>query len=487
MKIVSDLHAHSKYSRAVSPQMVLPEIASWAKRKGIDIVATGDWTHPLWLKELEAELEEVNDGVYRLMRNKTTPTPLFLLSTEVAAIYSQGGKQRRIHLLLFAPNFVAVEKINKKLASLGANLFSDGRPILGMSAREVTQLVFEADERCLVIPAHAWTPWFSLYGSMSGFDSVEECFGDLAKFIYGIETGLSSDPAMNWRIRDLDNRAILSFSDAHSPAKLVREATAFELPEISYENIYQAIRLSGHSALGKEEVPNGPRAKEPSSPPRIAYTIEFYPEEGKYHYTGHRNCGVKHSPEETKRLGTICPACKRQLTVGVMHRVQELAAREISKPERPSSAYFPASPAVSAARQAGRYFPIQKEQAPLISNDNYGVKWIKHPQQNRPPYIMLVPLLEILAETLGSLSSSQKTIYEYKKLTDQFENELSVLLQTKSEDIERVSGPKIRQALEKVRSGNIIVEPGFDGEYGKVKIWKDEADETVDQKQMGLF
>ena len=446
--------------------MTLPIISEWAKRKGIDIVTTGDWTHPLWLKELEAELEEVNNGVYRLIRKKTTPNPLFLLSTEVAAIYSQGGKQRRIHLLLFAPNFAAVEKINKKLASLGANLFSDGRPILGMSARKVAQLVFEADERCLVIPAHAWTPWFSLYGSMSGFDSIEECFGDLAKFIYGIETGLSSDPAMNWRIRDLGSRAILSFSDAHSPAKLVREATVFELPEASYENIYKAIRLPGNLALGstKEKNPNSLTAQQPNDP-RIAYTIEFYPEEGKYHYTGHRNCGVRHSPKETKRLGTICPVCKRQLTVGVMHRVEQLAAPQTQNTE----------------------VKTQK--------DKNSVKWIMHPGNNRPKYVMLVPLLEILAETLESSTSSQKTIYEYKKLTDQFENELSVLLRTKSEEIERLSGPKIMQALEKVRSGDIIVEPGFDGEYGKVKIWfsnteaiEDKEDKPWDKnKQMGLF
>ncbi|MBI4059209.1 DNA helicase UvrD [Candidatus Microgenomates bacterium] len=469
MKVLADLHSHSRFSRAVSQQMTLPVMAEWSRRKGIDLVTTADWTHPLWLKELQSGLEEATEGLYKLKGGQ--PSPLFLLSTEVAAIYSQGGKQRRIHLLIFAPNFAAATKINAALTRLRMNLFSDGRPILGMSARDITRLVMETDGRSLVIPAHVWTPWFSLYGSMSGFDSIEECFGDMAKFIYGIETGLSSDPAMNWRVQDLDNRSILSFSDAHSPAKLLREATVFELEELSYGNIYQAIRLSGSLALGPEEKnPNSLMPQQPKS--RILYTLEFYPEEGKYHYTGHRNCGVKQTPEETKKTGVICPKCHRPLTVGVMQRVQDLA-REFSSPQG---------------------------QAPLMSNvqfpmDEYGVRWMKS-QESRLPYVMMVPLLEIISEALNSTVSSQKVLNEYKKLTDVCENESTVLLRTRGEEIERVSGRKISEGIEKVRRGDIFVDPGFDGEFGKVKIWSEGEDgeesiEKVDKvdpkEQLGLF
>lgn len=471
MKVVTDLHLHSRYARAVSQQMVLPVISEWAALKGIDIVSTGDWTHPLWFKELQAQLEEAAPGLFSLrVTGPVAPSshPLFLLSTEVAAIYSQGGKGRRIHMLIFAPSLTAVEKINKKLTRRGANLFSDGRPILGMSARDVTQIVFETDERCLVIPAHAWTPWFSLYGSMSGFDSIEECFGDMAQFVYGIETGLSSDPAMNWRVADLDNRAILSFSDAHSPAKLGREATVFELPEVSYEGIRQAIIGNGNeTSIVKRKTLNvtetGVVTDKRLTLPHISHTIEFYPEEGKYHFTGHRDCNVRQTPEETKELGSICPVCKRPLTVGVMHRVEQLAKME-----------------------NGNW---------KLENDQYGVRWIKHPN-NRPQYVTMVPLLEILSEAIGSLTTSQRVISEYKKLTELVGNEFFVLLQTKSEEIERVSGWKIREALEKVRSGNIVVEPGYDGVFGKVKIWssdtksmdgKENKLQEESKEQIGLF
>lgn len=482
MQLVTDLHSHSKYSRAVSPQMVLPVIAQWCVTKGINVVGTGDFTHPLWIKELESQLDEAGEGLYKLKKwevgnasgsenekwgetlknspHTSKPTlhilPLFLLTTEVAAIYSQGGKGRRIHLLIFAPNFGAVQKINKELTRRGANLFSDGRPILGMSARDVTRIALEADERCLVIPAHAWTPWFSLYGSMSGFDSIEECFGDLASHIYGIETGLSSDPAMNWRIADLEGRAILSFSDAHSPAKLGRELTVFELPEVSYEMIRKVIVA-------------GPATLPPA--PSVAYTIEFYPEEGKYHYTGHRNCGVRHSPEETKKLGVLCPKCRRPLTVGVMHRVEQLA------------------------RQA-KNEELARPLDGITKSDDYGVRWVES-ADGRPKYTMIVPLLEILSESIHSLVSSQRVLNEYKKLTGEYKNELAVLLGTKPEEIERISGPKIREAIEKVRSGNIVIDPGFDGEFGKVRIWPSDAkamegkpekkERQMEKEQMGLF
>ncbi|MBI4999683.1 DNA helicase UvrD, partial [Candidatus Gottesmanbacteria bacterium] len=305
MKIAADLHLHSKYSRAVSQEMVLPQIGQWAVKKGIGLVGTGDWTHPLWLREIKANLEEVGPGLYGL---KGKGSPLFILATEISSIYSQGGKLRRIHNIILAPSLEVAEKINKELASHGANLMSDGRPVTGIPAQNLVKMILAIDENCLIIPAHAWTPWFSLYGSESGFDSIGECFGEMAKYIYAIETGLSSNPEMNWRIAELDSRQIVSFSDAHSGPKLGREATVFTegengISNFSYEDIKNAIK--GESGKLK-----------------IAYTLEFYPEEGKYHYTGHRDCKVRQSPEETGRLGETCPVCGKHLTVGVMHRVQ---------------------------------------------------------------------------------------------------------------------------------------------------------------------
>src|SRR3989344_3459948 len=265
MKFVTDVHLHSKYSRAVSQDMTLPKMAEWAKMKGINVIACGDFTHPFWFEQLKNELEETSTGLFRLKTNdkrlmqKNQASDVsqsvldkevyFLLSCEISSIYSQGGRGRRIHTLVFFPSLKSVEKFNSTLIKKGANLRSDGRPIVGMPARDLAQIAFEADEKALVIPAHVWTPWFSLFGSMSGFDSVEECFGDMAKYIYGIETGLSSDPAMNWRVEDLDSRAILSFSDAHSLEKMGREATVFEADEVSYDSIYGAIVGSAANAL----------------------------------------------------------------------------------------------------------------------------------------------------------------------------------------------------------------------------------------------
>lgn len=295
-QIIADLQLHSKYARAVSPNMVIPEMGKWAVRKGIDLLATGDWTHPLWLSELKANLNEDGSGLlnYKLQitNSKSQKNPKFLLSGEVSCIYSQGGKGRRIHTLIFAPSFEIVDKINAELTRRGCNLMSDGRPIIGLTSIQLAEVVFGISEECLLIPAHAWTPWYALFGSMSGFDSIAEAFGPYADKIYAIETGLSSNPGMNWRIKELDNRSIVSFSDAHSGPKLGREATVFEVEEISYKAVKEAIMKPKIDDRNK-----------------IIYTIEFYPEEGKYHYTGHRACNVRHSPSETKKLGTICPVC----------------------------------------------------------------------------------------------------------------------------------------------------------------------------------
>jgi uncharacterized protein (TIGR00375 family) len=417
MELIADLHLHSKYSRAVSQQMVVAQIARWAKRKGIGLVATADWTHPLWLRELKESLIETGKGIFRYQDEPSEVN--FLLSTEIASIYTQRGRGHRIHNLVLAPSFEAVEAINKKLASYGANLLSDGRPITNLSSIELCELVFSLEADCLVIPAHVWTPWYSLYGSRSGFDSLQECFGKFTDQIKAIETGLSSDPAMNWRIKELDRCSIVSFSDAHSPQKMGREATVFEVPEtkrLEYEDIRRAI------------VNN-----------KIASTIEFHPEEGKYHWTGHRLCQVKQSPEETKKLGTTCPVCGRQLTVGVMHRVQELA-------EKPAD-----------------YQP-----------------------RNRPPYKMLVPLMEILSESLGAGVSSQIVETEYNRLTGQIGSEFEVLLNAKIEKIAVISGEKVAEGIKRVRKGEIFVDPGYDGVFGRVKIWG-EKEKTEEQKQMTLF
>jgi len=441
MEIIADLHLHSKYSRAVSPQMIIPEMAKWAKIKGIDLMGSGDFTHPLWFRELKANLEEAGEGVFCLKGAKEGIK--FLLTTEVACIYRQDGQLRRIHLILLAPNLEAVEKINQVLGRRG-NLMSDGRPIFGMTAREITDLVLNASPEALIIPAHIWTPHFSLYGSQSGFDSLEECFGNFSKQIRAIETGLSSDPAMNWRIGELDARAIVSFSDAHSGPKLGREATVFASSEngisnLNYDDIKKAI-------------------KNESGRLKISHTIEFYPEEGKYHWTGHRNCKIKHSPEQSGRLGTTCPVCGKGLTIGVMHRVEKLAENRKQKTED--------------------------------RIDENGLRWIRHPENKRPPYVMLVPLIEIIAESLSSTVSSQKTLDEYKKLTGNFGGEFGVLLKTEVSEVSKISGPKIAEGIEKVRKGDLVIDPGYDGVFGTVKIWSEGEDgaKTEDNgEQLGLF
>ena len=401
MNFFADLHLHSKYSRAVSGRMVITEMAQGAKRKGIKILASGDWTHPSWFKELQANLVEKKSGLYVA---KNDPDVYFLLSTEISSIYSQGGKGRRIHNLIFAPTFEVAGKINEALKNWGANLLSDGRPIIGLPARDLAELVFSINREAMIIPAHIWTPWFSLYGANSGFDSIDDAFGEFAKNIFAVETGLSSDPSMNWRIPELDSRSILSFSDAHSLEKIGREATVFNLAEneLSYQTLTKAIKVG-----------------------KIASTIEFFPEEGKYHFSGHRSCHVRQSPEETKAGGVLCPVCKKKLTLGVMHRVEELAKR----PEG--------------------YLGV-----------------------NRPPYKRLVPLYEILAQAIGVSTVSKKIQEPYQKLLDSFGSELNVLTMVPEEEITCLVGERIAQGITRVREGKICIEPGYDGVYGLVKIWK---------------
>lgn len=460
MQFVADLHLHSKYSRAVSPDMNLTVMSEYAKKKGIDILTTGDWTHPLWFREIKSQLEETSEGLYKLKDGNRDVH--FILSCEISSIYSQGGKTRRIHNLVFTPNIEVAEKISYELVKRGCNLMSDGRPIIGLSAKDLLELILSVDKRAVLVPCHIWTPWFSLFGSNSGFDSIEECFGNYSKYIYAIETGLSSDPLMNWHIKDLEERSILSFSDSHSPAKMAREATVLELVSPTYKNIIRSFIHPFVLALVKsKEEDNEERLKN-----KVAFTIEFHPEEGKYHYTGHRNCKVVQSPEESRRDGVICKVCKRPLTVGVMQRVQDLA----------------------------REFKMQSSKFKV---DEYGVRWFEDPTNNHPPYVKLVPLLEIIAESLSSTVSSGKVKNMFDLLCETFGSEIKVLLKTKVSDIQKVAGERVAEGIDKVRKNEMALSAGFDGEYGKVKIWKEEEGKEVEkivreqkkkeESQLGLF
>jgi uncharacterized protein (TIGR00375 family) len=450
MQVIADLHLHSKYSRAVSQQMTLPVMAEYAKKKGLDLLTVSDWTHPQWFKEIQILLTETADGIYSLKEDITEKPIRFLLSTEISSIYKQGEKLRRIHNLVFVPNLETAEKVTKALLQKGANLTADGRPIIGLSSKNLLELILEADERAMLIPCHAWTPHFGIYGSASGFDSLEEAFGEMAKYIYGIETGLSSDPEMNWQIPELYNRSILSFSDAHSPAKMGREATVF-LPkngilnpstssgQVTYDDIRLAIMRKSEKL-------------------KVGYTIEFYPEEGKYHFSGHRNCKVSYGPEEIAEKGTTCPVCQKRMTEGVMLRVKTLAGENY------------------------------KPRAVSKKND-YGLLWHTDTERNHPSYVKLVPLLEVVAEGMEATVLSQKVKDKYESLCRQFSSELDVLLKVPADDIRKFAGDKIAQSITKVRTGNISITPGYDGEFGVVKIWEEgeEVENVTEDEQMRLL
>lgn len=418
MEIVADLEVHSKFARAVSASMDIPTIAAWADKKGIHLVGTGDFTHPIWFRELESQLEEAGEGIYKLKKASTKSR--FLLTSEVSCIYTHNGKGRRVHIMVYLPSVSDVKKFNGKLTKLGANLFSDGRPIIGLTLSQVAETALEVNKKALIIPAHVWTPWFGFYGSAGGYNSLSEAFGDLEKHIPAVETGLSSDPAMNWRIEELADRRIVSFGDAHSPQKLGREATVFETKKLSYDAISRAIWNKG--------------------PEKISYTIEFYPEEGKYHYTGHRNCKVVYSPNEARKFGMTCPTCGKILTMGVMSRVEALASgnREIKS-----------------------------------KTDAFGVRWIKDAKDENPGYVMLVPLLEILSEALKLGTASKSLLSTYEQLISSFGNEFKVLLKTEIEEIIKVAGWRVSEAIQMVRSGDIHIKPGYDGVFGMVKIWNE--------------
>lgn len=417
MKITADFHIHSKYSRATSKNMDFEHIAVTAQEKGIKVVGTGDFTHPDWRKEMREKLEPAEAGLYKL-KSQTSNGIRFIITGEISNIYNRRGKTRRVHNLILLPSFEAAEKISSILSWQG-NIKSDGRPILGMDAEDLLKLVLEIEPEALFIPAHIWTPWFSVFGSMSGFDSLEEAFGENVKYLAALETGLSSDPAMNWRLSALDKFALVSNSDAHSPDNLGRELNIFET-DLNFFALRKAIIEKDKS--------------------KFLFTVEFFPEEGKYHYDGHRLCGVRFSPEETKKAKGICPKCKRSLTVGVLSRVEQLADRK-----------------------AG-FLPPQAI-----------------------PFKSLVPLKEIIAEALNVQSKTKGVEEVYQKLIKDFSNELNVLLE---EPLEKLNGsvfPKVVEGIKRVREGKLIINPGYDGEYGAVKIFQEGEKNLEFEKQKKLF
>lgn len=403
----ADLHLHSSYAQGTANDITIPTLAQWARRKGIQLLAAADFTHPVWRAHLQETLQPAAGDLF------TYEDAHFILGTELSCVFKHAGKGRRLHLLVYVPSFTAVEKLCRFLERIGAKLAWDGRPMLSLHARELTAAILEIDPRSIIIPAHAWTPWYALFGSKSGFDSLEECFGELAPAIPALETGLSSDPAMNWRVPDADGRSIVSFSDAHSLRNLGREVTAFQGP-LTFDGLASALR---------EE--------------RIAYTVEYYPEEGKYHATGHRACNVRYLPADTQARGTTCPVCNRTLTVGVLERVEALATRPES----------------------------------FISADDQG---FLHGTSGRPPFKRVVPLAQILAEALGVGEGTKTVTRVYTELSAALGAELSILLETPLEAIATVAGERIAEGIGRMRSGNLAIEPGYDGRYGTVRIWPGE-------------
>lgn len=411
MEWAADFHVHSRYSIATGQNADLEHLDLWGRYKGLTVVGTGDATHPEWLKEMARKLLPAGEGVYGLRPELALPLRLsgpaweevppvrFVITGEVSTIYSLGGRVRKVHLLLLLSGLEAATRLSRRLGQLG-NVVADGRPILGLPAKYLLEVTLEADPEALVIPAHIWTPWFSVLGAKSGFESLEECFEEHVDLIYALETGLSSDPAMNWRVSALDRYLLVSNSDAHSPQKLGREANLFTVPP-TYPAMARALRTK-EGFYG---------------------TLEFFPQEGKYHLDGHRKCGLRLTPEESRRLGGICPKCRRPLTLGVMHRVTELA-------DRPPGEAAPGS----------------------------------------RPYESLIPLPEILGEVLECGPASKKTERLYFRLLENLGPELAILRKVPLPEVAREGGELLAYALDKVRRGQVHITPGYDGVYGEIRI-----------------
>jgi len=396
MRFIADLHIHSKYSRATSPDMDLEHITEWAQYKGLGLLGSGDFTHPDWFKELRFKLESRDNGIYHYRGVD------FMLTAEVCNIFTKNGKSRKIHNMIFAPSFEVVEQINRQLKR-HADLSMDGRPIVNLYASRLVELVMGISPDCLVIPAHIWTPHYSLFGANFGFDSLEECYEDQAENIHVLETGLSSDPSMNWRLTGLDKHSLISNSDAHSPSKLGREANVFDC-DMDYKAIRQALKRQDIS--------------------RFLYTLEYFPEEGKYFHDGHRKCLCRLTPKEARDGDNKCPVCGKKLTIGVMHRIEGLS-------DRPS-----------------------------------GIK-----PANAIPFRHLVPLEEIIAMAFGLGTGTQTVLHEYHKLVKSFGNEFTVLLEATKSELNEVTNNKVADGIVRVRQGKVNIIPGYDGEFGKLNIF----------------
>ncbi|OGE83799.1 MAG: hypothetical protein A2846_00130 [Candidatus Doudnabacteria bacterium RIFCSPHIGHO2_01_FULL_49_9] len=445
MRVISDVHIHSRYSRACSRDLNPENLDKWGRIKGVNLLGTGDFTHPAWRAELKEKLDPAEAGFYKLRSPSPHSSPIkgeeekrnfppldgegkggvrFVLSSEVACIYSQGAKKmRRVHYVILLPSFAAVEKFTSSLEKRGGKLASDGRPILGMNSVEILKYLLDADEKALMIPAHAWTPYFGIFGSKSGFDSIEECFGDFSKYIYAFETGLSSDPEMNWRFSGTDKYSIISASDAHSLPRIGREATVMEIPEreLSYHEYFRILKDKDRA--------------------RFKATIEYFPEEGKYHLDGHGPCGVSFTPAQTKRAGGRCPKCGRLLVVGVVSRVNDLADRK--------EGFVP---------------------------------------ETAVPQKHLVPLEEVLADCFDVGSKSKKIQDIYWSLINLAGNEFNVILDMPIPELKKVAGELVAEAVRRVREEQVIKIPGYDGVYGIIKVFKDgERDKFVNNSQKSLF
>ena len=408
MKMIADLHIHSRFSMATSKEGTPENLDFWARKKGISLIGTGDFTHPVWREELKERLVSEGNGLYRLrdeyVKEESRKFPgegtRFVVSGEISSIYKKNGKTRKVHNVILLPGLEAADAMAQRLEKIG-NIHSDGRPILGLDSHDLLEMMLDVCPEGILIPAHIWTPHFSVLGAKSGFDSVEECFEELAPYIHALETGLSSDPAMNWRISKLDRYQLVSNSDAHSPSKLGREANLLDI-DCSYEGLYRAIQ-TGEGLEG---------------------TVEFFPEEGKYHFDGHRKCGVSLSPVEAERLGGICPVCGKKLTMGVDHRVEQLADR-----------------AEGFVKKDGK------------------------------KYESLVPLPEVISACMGYSTASKKVQGCFEQMIQTLGTEFDILRNVPSEDIKSCAGERIAEGIENVRTGNVKRIPGYDGEYGKIQLF----------------
>jgi len=420
LRVIADLHIHSKYSRATSREMNITEITGWADKKGIRVIGSGDFQHPAYFGELKNRLEPAEPGLFRIRGGKQKAR--VMLQTEISNIYKLGNKVRKVHTLVYMPDLKAAEKFSKALAERG-NTASDGRPIFGFHAPELVKTAYDSSPDAMVIPAHAWTPWFSIFGAKSGFDSIEECFEDQARYIKAVETGLSSDPPMNWRVSALDGITLISNSDAHSPKKIGREANVFEMKQPDYFEIKRII--------------------EEKDTEKFLYTIEFFPEEGKYHYDGHRMCGINYHPREAIAKKNRCPVCFKPLTMGVLHRIEELA-------DRP---------------------------------------WDYVPEKF-VPFRSLVPLQEIIAGALGRGENTKGVQEEYEKMIIKGGSEFEILLDAPEDALKRITGnSRVVEAITRVRERRVNIVPGHDGEFGKIDIFggNEKIKDKTKNMQMRMF